>query len=148
MQLTQNFTLKELTHSDTANRLDIDNTPSDSQIKKLEALTINVLQPLRDHFGPVQVNSGFRCAELNSAIRGARTSQHMQGEAADVEIRGHSNKDVAIWIRDNLEFDKVILEFYSPTDPSAGWVHVSFQKDNNRGASYRIQKGGTYNGLE
>lgn len=148
MKLTKNFTLKELTRSDTAQRKKIDNTPPQSVIVRLELLSINILQPLRDHFGPVVVNSGYRCPLLNETIGGATKSQHMLGQAADIEIRGYSNLEVAKWIRVNLKFDKCILEFYNPADPRSGWVHVSYRGVHNRGETYRIGKNGTQAGFE
>lgn len=128
MQLARNFTLAEMVKSQTAARQGIDNTPTDPQIvEALRAVAVSVLQPVRDHFGnPVFVTSGYRCPQLNTAIGGSANSQHMKGQAADFEVAGHSNFAVAEWVRDNLEFDQLILEFYTPGDPHSGWVHCSF----------------------
>ena len=147
MKLSKNFSLAELTKSQTALRKGIDNAPTQDEIEKLQLLVDNVLQPVREHFGrPVTINSGFRCLELNRAIGSKDNSQHRKGEAADIEIAGIANKELAEWIRDNLEFDQLILEFYSDKDPAAGWVHVSYVK-TNRNATLTIAKDGTRVGL-
>lgn len=131
MNLSANFTLKELTRSDTADRLGIDNTPDDEQIESLRLLCENILQPVRDHFGkPVKINSGFRCSALNQATGGSATSDHCKGQACDFEIDGVSNPDLAQWIADNLKYTQLILEFYTQGQPNSGWVHASFNPDN------------------
>lgn len=128
MLLARNFTLAEMLKSQEAMRRSIDNTPTDpALVDALRALAVNVLQPVREHFGgPVFVTSGYRCPQLNAAIGGSATSQHMKGQAADFEVAGHSNFEVAEWIRDNLEYDQLILEYYTPGDPHSGWVHCSY----------------------
>lgn len=129
MKLSENFTMAEFIKSDTANRLGIDNTPEGEHLENAKALFENVVQKVRDHFGPTVINSGYRCPELNEAVRGSKTSQHCHGEAADIEVPGVANGDLAQWIVDNLDFDQVILEFYTPGEPSSGWVHVSYKAD-------------------
>lgn len=131
MQLSKNFTMAEFIKSDTADRLGIDNTPEGEHLENAKALFENVVQKVRDHFGPTVINSGYRCPELNEAVRGSKTSQHCHGEAADIEVPGVANGDLAQWIVDNLEFDQVILEFYTPGQPSSGWVHVTYKKDGS-----------------
>ena len=123
--------MAEFIKSDTANRLGIDNTPEGEHLENAKALFENVVQKVRDHFGPTVINSGYRCPELNEAVRGSKTSQHCHGEAADIEVPGVANGDLAQWIVDNLEFDQVILEFYTPGQPSSGWVHVTYKKDGS-----------------
>jgi zinc D-Ala-D-Ala carboxypeptidase len=145
MQLSEHFKLHEFTRSDTATRLGIDNQPSDEAIKNLAALCSNVLEPVRRTFGPVTVNSGFRCLELNRAIKSKDNSSHVRGEAADIEVSA-SNYDLACWIRDNLDTDQVILEFYTPGQPHSGWVHVSYS-GKNRNQALTINKNGTTAGL-
>ena len=131
MNLSANFTLKELTRSDTADRLDIDNTPNEEQIESLRLLCENILQPVREHFGkPVKINSGFRCPALNQATGGSATSDHCKGQACDFEIDGVSNPDLAQWVADNLKYTQLILEFYTQGQPNSGWVHASFNPDN------------------
>jgi len=131
MNLSANFTLKELTKSDTATRLGIDNTPDEAVIESLKLLCENVLQPVRDHFGKsVTVNSGFRSPETNQATGGSKTSDHCKGQAADIEIEGISNPDLAHWIMDNCDYTQLILEFYTQGQPNSGWVHVSYDPGN------------------
>jgi uncharacterized protein YcbK (DUF882 family) len=128
-QLSTNFSLKELTRSDTAIRKGIDNTPDFEQVINLTHLSIFILQPVRDKWGSTTVNSGLRVLELNRAIGSSDTSQHRKGEAADIECKAVSNLELAKWIRDNLDFDQVILEAYDGVDPTSGWVHVSYRAD-------------------
>jgi hypothetical protein len=131
MNLSANFTLKELTKSDTATRLGLDNTPDEATIENLKALCENVLQPVRDHYGKgVKVNSAFRSPESNAAVGGSKTSDHCKGMAADIEIPGVANAELAQWIMDNLDYTQLILEFYTPGIPDSGWVHVSYDPDN------------------
>lgn len=133
MKLTENFTLSELTKSETALRHGLDNTPGDIEIANLKALAENVLQPVRNHFKRgVKVNSGFRHPEVNAAVGGSKTSDHCRGQAADIEIPGVANADLAQWIADNLEFRQLILEFYTPGVPDSGWVHVSWVEGDNK----------------
>ena len=151
MKLSANFSLQELLKSQTAARKGIDNKPKDPAIiEKLQVLCEKVLQPVRDHFGkPVVINSGYRCPKLNKAIGSSSKSQHTKGEAADIEIPGVSNKELAEWIEDNLEFDQCILEFYNGIDPSSGWVHVSYKDDkSNRKQTLTINKDGVFNGFK
>jgi len=133
MNLSANFSLKELTKSDTATRLGIDNTPDDETIDNLKMLCEKVLQPVRDHFGKsVIINSGYRSPELNSspAVGGSKTSDHCKGMAADIEIAGIPNAELAKWIMDNLEYSQLILEFYTRGISDSGWVHVSYDPNN------------------
>jgi len=131
MRLSKNFTLGELTKSQTATRHSIDNTPSLTTIDNLQLLVDNVLQPVRLHFGrPVTISSGYRSPKLNTAIGGSATSDHTKGQAADIEIVGVDNKVLAEFIRDNLPFTQLILEFYIDGVADSGWVHVSYDKDN------------------
>jgi len=127
MQLTKHFTLAELTKSGTAMRLGIDNTPDKVVIENLKRLAVNILEPVRAHFGtPFSPSSTYRSSELNKAVGGAATSQHMAGNATDFEVPGIPNFELASYIRDTLFFDQLILEFPSATNPRAGWVHCSF----------------------
>ena len=133
MQLSENFSLNEFTKSDTAVRKGIDNTPNDVHLENMKALCENVLQKVRSHFGKsVRITSGYRSPELCEAIGSSSKSQHAKGQAADFEITGIDNKDLAIWIRDNVEFDQLILEFYTEGDPNSGWVHCSYSDDNRK----------------
>ena len=131
MNLTRNFTLEELVKSETALRKGLDNTPDEGSVKNLKALAENVLQPVRDAFGKgVKVNSGYRHPDVNAAVGGSRTSDHCKGMAADIEIPGVANHELATWIEQNLKFTQVILEFYTKGIPDSGWVHVSYDPSN------------------
>ncbi len=130
-QLTANFSLHELTKSETALRMGLDNTPGPVETEYLKILAERVLQPIRDHFQKgVKVNSGFRSPDSNAAVNGSRTSDHCKGQAADIEIPGVPNAELAQWIMDNLDYTQLILEFYTPGIPDSGWVHVSYNPDN------------------
>jgi zinc D-Ala-D-Ala carboxypeptidase len=131
MNLTANFTLSELVKSDTALRHDMDNTPGEIEIENLKRLAEKVLQPVRDYFKTgVKVNSGYRHPEVNAKVGGSKTSDHCRGQAADIEIPGVANADLAKWITENLDFTQVILEFYTQGVPDSGWVHVSYDPQN------------------
>jgi uncharacterized protein YcbK (DUF882 family) len=133
MKLTENFSLAEMTKSETALRQGLDNTPGDEEIENLRKLAENVLQPIREAYGRgVKVNSGFRHPDVNAAVGGSRTSDHCKGQAADIEIPGVANADLAQWISENLEFRQLILEFYTPGVPDSGWVHVSYVEGDNK----------------
>ena len=133
MNLTKNFTLEEMTKSETALRHGMDNIPGENEIGNLKLLCEKVLQPVRDHFGKgVKVNSGFRHPDVNAKVGGSRTSDHTRGQASDIEIPGVPNAELAEWIRDNLEYRQLILEFYTPGVPDSGWVHVSYVAEDNK----------------
>jgi|TARA_R110002020_G_scaffold24063_1_gene79448 zinc D-Ala-D-Ala carboxypeptidase len=133
MYLSKNFTLTELIKSQTAVRLGIDNNPSSQQIFHLQNLCENVLQKIRDRFEkPVIVSSGFRSIELCQAIGSSSKSQHAKGQAADIEVLSVDNKVLADWIKNNLIYDQLILEFYKESDPQSGWIHVSYINDKPR----------------
>ena len=133
MKLSENFELNELIKSQIAERKGISNNPSTDQINNLKDLCLNVLQPIRSHFNyPVIISSGYRSPELCVAIGSKPTSQHSEGKAADIEIANVDNKELAMWIKDNINFDQLILEFYKEEDPNSGWVHVSYNGDKNR----------------
>jgi len=126
MQLSKNFSLKEMIRSDYASRKGIDNTPSSLVVNNLMLLTSKILQPIRDQFGAVIINSGYRSPQLNVAIGGSKTSDHVLGLAADIEVPNLSNYMLAKWCEQNLKFKQLILEFYTPGDVDSGWVHISY----------------------
>jgi zinc D-Ala-D-Ala carboxypeptidase len=131
MNLTANFSLHELSKSETALRLGLDNTPDEEATENLRLLCEKVLQPVRDHYGKgVKVNSAYRSPESNAAVGGSKTSDHCKGMAADIEIPGVANADLAQFIMDNLDYTQLILEFYTPGIPDSGWVHVSYDPNN------------------
>lgn len=151
LMLSPNFSLYELTHSNTAVANKIYNLPDEAGIERLRQVCEHILQPVRDHFDkPVHVNSGYRSLALNKAIKGASKSQHTKCEAADYEINGISNRDLAKWVAENLQFDQVILEFHNnPNDPNSGWVHTSYVAPprQNRKQQLTIDKRGTRLGI-
>jgi zinc D-Ala-D-Ala carboxypeptidase len=134
MKLSENFSLNELTKSQTATRRGISNQPSGEHLENLKALVEKVLQPIRDSKGqPIRVTSGYRSSELNTAIGGSSKSQHSKGEAADFEITGVDNYELAEWIKSFIpEFDQLILEFYTSGDQNSGWIHCSYSREKNR----------------
>ena len=141
MKLTENFNLNELTKSQTAERKGIDNTPSAEHQENLKSLCEMILQPIRDHFGQVvSVSSGYRSPELCVAIGSSTQSQHAKGQASDFEIFGVSNKELADWIDENLDYDQLILEYWKESDPNSGWVHCSFSLNGNRKQYLRAYK--------
>lgn len=121
------FTIEELYQSTTADRKGIDNRCSNEIAANLTALVDNVLDPLRIWYGkPITVNSGYRCPALNKAVGGAATSQHMNGQAADIDTGDRQqNKLLFEYIRKNLPFDQLIDE------SNFAWVHVSYRADRN-----------------
>jgi hypothetical protein len=130
-RLSPNFTLSEMVKSETAVRRGLDNTPGQTEVDNLKILAEKVLQPVREHYKKgVKVNSGFRHPEVNAAVGGSKTSDHCRGQAADIEIPGVANADLAEWIKNNLDFTQLILEFYTPGIPDSGWVHVSYDSSN------------------
>lgn len=150
IKLSENFWLSEFVKSGTADRRGIDNWPeSDEIIDNLKRLCDEILQPLRYAFEtPIYVSSGYRCLELNRAIGSKDTSQHTKGQAVDFEIAGIPNKEVAEFIRDNFQFDQLILEFWYEEDANSGWIHCSYVSPaKNRGQCLTINKHGVFNGF-
>ena len=145
MKLTANITLDELTKSQTAERKGINNNPSPQQIENLKALAVNILQPVRSHFDkPLIISSGFRCAQLCIEIGSKITSQHVadnDAAAADFEIPGVDNRELASWIKNELEFDQLILEFYRDNEPTSGWIHCSYSTNHNRNQCLYASRG-------
>jgi hypothetical protein len=138
MQISTNFNLTELTSSETALRRKIDNTPSKEVIKNLEALVYYVLQPLRDKYGkPINITSGYRSPKLNSAIGGAKNSQHCLGQAVDFTVPKEDYKEVGA-ILQTLFVDQMIFEFGNENAPD--WIHVSFNIGKNRNEYLRAYK--------
>lgn len=136
MKVSPHFALWELTKSSTAKRRGISNKPDARALDRLRLLCEAILEPVRELVGkPIRVNSGYRSPELNAAIGGSKSSQHMKGEAADVEVWGLSNLEFARLIRGStLPFDQLILEHHEPEEgPNSGWVHVSTRPVDPRG---------------
>ncbi len=141
--LSENFSLQELTKSQTAIRKGIDNNPTADHIAALGHLAMNILQPVRNHFGkPYTPSSGYRSVELCLAIGSSEKSQHAKGEAADFEVPNVSNMEVAQWIVSNLDFDQLILEYYS--GGNTGWIHCSYKESGNRKEVLTLSKAHGY----
>jgi len=133
--ITPHFSYRELTRSDTALRLGIENTPTEEHLKNLTLLCVHVLEPIRKVWGPVRVNSGYRSLALNMSVNPMtstinKLSRHCTGQAVDFEVDGIPNAQIAAWCRDHLpEYHQIILEFYTPGEPNSGWVHISFVEE-------------------
>lgn len=121
MQISKNFSLKEMLVTSTG----IPNVPSDKEIENMKTLAVKILQPLREYMNrPVIITSGYRSYEVNKAVKGSKTSQHMKGEAADISAGNRTlNKKMYEFIRDNLEFDQLIEYDYR-------WIHVSYTTEH------------------
>ena len=131
----KHFTIKELCKSDTATRRGIKNEPTEEVVRNLTALVDNVLDPLREWYGkPIYVNSGYRCPLLNKAVGGVANSQHLSGEAADIDVNDtKENRKLFAWIEENCEFDQLLWE------NGGAWIHVSYKRSgNNRQMVRRI----------
>jgi hypothetical protein len=128
MQISKHLSLAEVSRSETAKRKGISNTPSGEHLENFKKLAENIFEPIREHFAvPIHISSGYRSKELNAAIGGSLTSQHCQGEAIDIDMDGTSitNAQIFNFIKDNLNFDQMIWEFGTNSNPD--WVHVSYE---------------------
>ena len=128
MQLSKNLALAEVMRSETAKRKGISNMPTPEHIENFKLLAEKVFQPIREHFGvPIHISSGYRSKALNTAVGGSLSSQHCSGEAIDIDMDGTSvtNAQIFNYIKDNLNFDQMICEF--GTDSNPNWVHVSYE---------------------
>lgn len=142
MQLTEHFRLAEFTRSATAIKNGIDNNPEAGDIAALQALCTNVLEPLRRRFGVIRITSGYRCLQLNEAVGGSRTSQHLFGEAADIHV---GSREVAMkmfnYVVNNLPFDQMLVEMKRG---KVHCLHVSYRQEgpNRRRVSsyYNLRK--------
>ena len=130
MKLSKNFTLKSFTKSNTATRLGIDNTPTKEHIENMKYLCKKILQPARDHFGIIDISSGFRSVKLCEAIGSSKTSFHAIGGASDSEVRDPkiTNFEYLLWIYENCDFSELIAEYFDKDDAKSGWVHSAIQK--------------------
>tara|TARA_Y100001938_G_C7911532_1_gene339849 strand:+ start:256 stop:717 length:462 start_codon:yes stop_codon:yes gene_type:complete len=141
-RISEHISFKEATKSNTALRLNLDNTPNDYQITNMVGLALNIFEPLRKFVGgPIKINSFFRCEQLNRAIGGSSRSQHCEGRAIDLDDTfGHkTNAEMFQYVKDNLNFDQIIWEFGDDNNPN--WVHVSYiSEDENRGRCMKATK--------
>jgi hypothetical protein len=133
MQLSKHFELAEFIRSSTAKRAGISNMPTNAHLENIKLLCEKVLEPIRVHFArPIILSSGYRSAALNRAVGGSSSSQHCSGEAADIDMDGTNvtNAQIFNYIKDNLEFDQLIWEFGTDTNPD--WVHVSYESNGRQ----------------
>lgn len=148
MQLSKNLYLGEVIKSQTAIQKGIKNEPTKEEIQNLKDIAENIFQPIRDHFKvPIGISSGYRSKKLNQIIGGSKTSEHMSGRALDIDADiygGVTNKQIFDFIRKSLEFNQLIWEFGDDDNPD--WVHVSFDKGNNKKRVLRAgrDKNGTF----
>ena len=126
-KLSEHFSLYEMIYSETAANHHIDNMPNETEIENLKYLCEKILEPLRQHFGVVRINSGFRCPKLNQRIGGVGNSQHQFGQAADIRC---SNKDIArkyfSFITVHCIYDQLLFEY---NRCGIFWIHVSLRRD-------------------
>lgn len=136
-KISQFVSYGEVVHSDTADRMKIDNSLPDILLPKIKLVATNIIDPTRIHFGkPANINSFYRCPALNQLLSNRPDSQHTKGEAVDFTIQGFSNEEVVFWLRRNLNFDQLILEF--------SWIHCSFVAAGNRKEVLCTTDGRTY----
>ena len=136
MKLTEHFSLEELTRT-SRNAV---NVPGIKEKEALKLLAEKVLQPAREILGrPIRITSGYRSVVTNRLVGGAKTSQHLKGEAADIQC--DNNQELFDLIKDYLEFDQLIYEHTGPTGPA--WIHVSYKKEGNRGQVLQAIKVGS-----
>ena len=138
--MDRQVSLKELLFSETATRLAIPNEPTDQILFNLQTLIHEVINPIVNHFGDIKITSGYRSPELCLKIGSSIKSQHCLGMAVDCEVLGVPNKELADWVVNHLEFDQCILEFWKPEEANSGWVHISYNKGNNRKMYLRAYK--------
>lgn len=140
--ISKHVSYKEGVRSNTALRLGIENAPSDEQLEKMSVVANEVFEPLREWVGgPIKINSFFRCYKLNKAIGGSKTSQHMSGQAMDIDdtFGWKTNTEMFNYVKDNLDFDQMIWEFGDDDNPD--WVHISFvSKEENRNRCLKAYK--------
>ena len=128
MQLSKHLSLAEVTRSESAKRNGISNQPTAEHLENFKKLAEKVFEPIREHFkAPIHISSGYRSLALNKKIGGSSTSQHCSGEAIDIDMDGTAitNKQVFDFIKQHLEFDQLIWEFGTTSNPD--WVHVSYE---------------------
>lgn len=162
MQLSANFTLADVARSDTATKLGIDNTPPPAVIERATDVAVNVVEKIAQRYGVanVEINSWYRgealerhicdgayrtwCKKNGVAVNAKSWAtyfarkQHPAGNAVDLEVKGVGNRELFEWIKANLMFDQLILEFHKSGDPRSGWVHVSYVDGVNRKQAFTI----------
>lgn len=141
MQLSKNFSLSEFTKSSTAVRLEIENIPTKRHIENMKYLCEKITQPARDHFGSINISSGYRSKELCLAIGSSVTSFHAIGCADDSEVKAPevSNFEYLLWIYENCDFTELIAEYFDEDDNKAGWVHSAIQKGRENERTLKLK---------
>jgi hypothetical protein len=141
-KISKHVSYHEGVYSRTAERLGIENDPTEEHLSNMKITAEKIFEPLREHVGgPIKINSFYRGPKLNKAIGGAKKSQHMSGQAMDIDdtIGCMSNADMYHWIKQNLNFDQLIWEF--GTDKNPNWLHVSYVSDeDNRNRCLKAYK--------
>ena len=140
-RISKHISYKEAVGSNYAKQKGIKNKPNEEQVENMKLLAEEVFEPLREWVdAPIKVNSMFRSLELNTALKGSKTSSHMKGEAMDItSMGGKSNLEMFHWIKDNLCFDQLIWEFGNDKNPD--WVHISYvSPTENRNRVLRASK--------
>ena len=145
--LSKHFSVREAGRSDYALRNGIDNTLPSVYYQNAINVAEYILEPVRERYGAFSPLSWYRGKKLNEAIGGSKNSQHLTASAVDFEIVGVSNLEVALWIRDNLIFDQLILEYYNG-EPTSGWIHCSWVKGVCRQQSLRFDGNVYKKGIE
>jgi len=130
--ISKHITLKEGTHSETATRLKIDNTPSAEVLVNMKLVAEKCFEPLREWYGkPITINSFYRSPALNKAVKGAKNSDHVKGMAIDLDAGSNSeNLKLFNWLKDNVEFKQLIHEYGDKSGPE--WVHISYDPKDLR----------------
>ena len=130
MNISKHITYLEATHSDTAKTKGINNIPNEVQLAAMRLVAEKCFEPLREWYGkPIRINSFFRSVELNKAVKGSKTSDHVKGMAIDLDAGSNAeNLKLFNWLKDNVEFTQLISEYGDKSGPE--WVHISYNPNN------------------
>ena len=138
--ISKHISYEEATRSNTGKRLRVSNDPNEEQLVCMRNTATAIFEPVREHFDvPIYISSFFRSSELNTVVKGSKNSQHVLGEAIDIDAHifgGISNRNIFEWVRDNLDFDQLIWEYGNANEPD--WVHISYttRRPNRRQIIY------------
>lgn len=141
-KISNNITFKEAVFSNTAIKNNIPNIPGDEEMRAMEIVADKIFQPVRDHFGvSIYISSFFRSKELNKRIGGSSTSDHMRGQAIDMDADVYgviTNAQIFNFIKENLEFNQLIWEY--GTDENPNWVHASYVEGSNKNEVLKVKR--------